>query len=108
MYNAAKGTNGESVITSCRILSWPRSRRVWPMRLAGTWTRYSNSAIPQLTSAATIHGRWLRCLRCAYHAKVMKTFEITSRVMVFDGHAVALGGGELSAARAAALGRRAF
>src|SRR5262245_44744731 len=42
------------------------------MRLPGTCSMYSKNAMPQLTSAATIHGRLLSCLRCAYHANVMK------------------------------------
>src|ERR1700752_3463378 len=52
------------------------------MRLAGTWIRYSNSAMPHETSAATIHGFSRRSRRCAYQAKVMKTFEQTSRSAV--------------------------
>src|SRR5687767_1235581 len=48
------------------------------MRLAGTCSRYSNSAMPQLTSAATYQAFPLRFLRWAYHANVMKTFEATS------------------------------
>src|SRR5262245_39357193 len=45
------------------------------MRLAGTCSRYSKSAMPQLTIAAMYHARVLRFLRCAYQANVMKTFE---------------------------------
>src|SRR5215213_10492397 len=45
------------------------------MRFAGTWSRYSKSAMPQLTSAAMSHERLLRFRRWAYHANVMKTFE---------------------------------
>src|SRR5204862_1107497 len=67
---------------SWRILSWPRVISVWPMRFAGTWSRYSNSAIPQLTRAATYHGRSLRFLRWAYQANVMKTLERASRLTV--------------------------
>src|SRR5215204_5943007 len=52
------------------------------MRFAGTCSRYSNSAIPQLTMAATYHGRALRFRRCAYHANVMKTFEQMRRTVV--------------------------
>src|SRR6478609_1952019 len=52
------------------------------MRLAGTCSRYSNRAIPQLAKAATIHGRPLRLRRWAYQAKVMNTFERTSRPTV--------------------------
>ena len=48
------------------------------MRLAGTCSRYSNSAMPQLTSAATYHGRSARFWRWAYQANVMKTLEQTS------------------------------
>lgn len=43
------------------------------MRLAGTCKRYSNSAIPQLTSAATYQGEDARFLRCPYQANVMNT-----------------------------------
>ena len=53
------------------------------MRLAGTWSRYSNSAMPQLTNAATNQGR-SGFLRCAYQANVMNTFESTSRTAVFS------------------------
>jgi hypothetical protein len=52
------------------------------MRLAGTWKRYSNNATPQLTSAATYHGLAFSSLRCAYHAKVMKTLEMMRRATV--------------------------
>src|SRR5215213_7181235 len=52
------------------------------MRLAGTWSRYSNSAMPQLANAATYHGRSLRFFRCAYQANVMKTLERTSSTVV--------------------------
>src|SRR5262245_56010782 len=52
------------------------------MRLAGTWIRYSKSAMPHETSAATIHGFAERCFRCPYQAKVMKTLESTSRKAV--------------------------
>src|SRR6185436_4782219 len=52
------------------------------MRFAGTCNRYSNSAMPQLTSAAMYHGRSERLRRCAYHAKVMNTFEAVSNRMV--------------------------
>src|SRR5688572_28062495 len=52
------------------------------MRLAGTWTRYSKSAMPQDASAAIHHGLSLRCFRWAYHAKVMKTLAIASMTTV--------------------------
>src|SRR3954467_2008818 len=48
------------------------------MRLAGTWSRYSNSAMPQLASAAMNQGFEERFFRCAYQANVMKTFDRTS------------------------------
>src|SRR2546425_13204881 len=65
------------------------------MRFAGTWSRYSNSAIPQLTSAATIQGRWLKCRRWAYQAKVMKMLDRTSRttVLAITGMRDSCGGG---------------
>jgi hypothetical protein len=52
------------------------------MRLAGTWRRYSNSAMPQLAMAARYQGRsnWFR--RWAYQAKVMKMFERINRPAV--------------------------
>src|SRR5580698_3036787 len=52
------------------------------MRLAGTCSRYSNRAIPQLTSAATTQGRVFNSLRWPYQAKVMKTFDIDSSATV--------------------------
>src|SRR5678815_3726245 len=52
------------------------------MRLAGTWSRYSKSAMPQLASAASHHARCERFRRCAYQANVMKMFESTSRPAV--------------------------
>ncbi len=48
------------------------------MRLAGTCSRYSKNAMPQLAATATRSGLARRFLRCAYHANVMKTFEQTS------------------------------
>src|SRR5688572_11169141 len=74
----AKGTNTASVITSCMILSWASDISVKPMRLAGTCSRYSKRAMPQLTSAAIHQGFADSSRRCAYQAKVMKTFEATS------------------------------
>src|SRR2546423_8694812 len=52
------------------------------MRFAGTCRRYSKSAIPQLTSAATYHLRSPTFFRCAYHAKVMKTLDAMSSGVV--------------------------
>src|SRR5882672_7848875 len=53
-----------------------------PMRLAGTWSKYSNSAMPQDTSAAITHGFEPRCLRCPYQAKVMNKLDAPSRSVV--------------------------
>jgi hypothetical protein len=53
--------------------------------LPGTCSKYSNSAIPQLTSAAMIHGRVSSVRKWPYHAKVMKTFDADSRTMVRAG-----------------------
>src|SRR6056297_3941976 len=52
------------------------------MRFAGTCSRYSNRAIPQLMSAAISHGLWLRSRKWAYQANVMKTLLPNSRPMV--------------------------
>src|ERR1700683_329924 len=51
------------------------------MRLPGTCSRYSKKAIPQLTRAATYHGRAARLRRCAYQAKVMNTLEPNSNAV---------------------------
>src|SRR5438105_11712578 len=45
------------------------------MRLAGTCSRYSNRAMPQLTSAAIHHGLAESSFKWAYQAKIMNTFE---------------------------------
>src|SRR6187397_1902227 len=52
------------------------------MRLAGTCSTYSKSAMPQLTTAARYQGVVSRCFRCPYQATVMKRFDATSNVMV--------------------------
>src|SRR3954463_8657456 len=62
---------------SCSTLSCASESVRKPMRLAGTCSRYSNSAIDQLRIAATYHGRSARLRKCAYHANVMNTFEQT-------------------------------
>src|SRR5215510_6831424 len=51
------------------------------MRLAGTWKQYSMEAIIQLTRIAFQSGDF-RNLRCPYHAKVIKMFEIVRRITV--------------------------
>src|SRR5689334_24499170 len=65
------------------IFSCDTDITVWPIRFAGTCSRYSNNATPQLTSAATNHGFELSSLRCAYQANVMKTFDRISRMTVW-------------------------
>src|ERR1044071_7102170 len=62
-------------MTSCRIFSCDSCSTVNPMRLAGTWSRYSKNASPQLTPTATSSGAARRLRRCAYQANVMKTLE---------------------------------
>jgi hypothetical protein len=72
-----------SVITSCRIFSCARLMPpANPMRLAGTCSRYSKRAMPQLASAAIHHGEDCRCFRWPYHANVMKRFDAASSVAV--------------------------
>src|SRR6266571_1626007 len=65
-------------MTSWMIFSCASESIRNPMRLAGTCRRYSNSAMPQLTMAATYQGRSARLRRCAYHAMVMNTLEAMS------------------------------
>src|SRR3569832_373416 len=65
------------------ILSWATLNCAWPIRFAGTCSKYSNRAIPQLTRAAIYQARWLRLFRCPYQANVMKTFEAKSSKTVF-------------------------
>ena len=55
---------------------------VYPIRLAGTWIRYSNKAIPQLINAATYQALVLRFLRCPYQAKVINTLDKISKTVV--------------------------
>src|SRR5262245_43834430 len=64
------------------ILSCASDRLVAPMRLAGTCRRYSNSAMPQLRTAAMYHGRSDRLRRWAYHANVMNTLEAVNNTTV--------------------------
>src|SRR5258706_9462978 len=52
------------------------------MRLAGTWSRYSKNAMPQLTTAARYHEVVFRCFRWPYQASVMKRLDATSNVTV--------------------------
>src|SRR5688572_12800610 len=70
-------------MTSCVILSCASEKPApWPMRLAGTCSRYSNSAMPQLMSAAMNHDFVASPLRWPYQAKVMKTLDSSSKPTV--------------------------
>src|SRR6478672_9718065 len=75
MNSIANGTNTISVISSCRILSWPSDITVKPIRFAGTCSRYSNSAMPHEINAAIHHGRSSSVRRWPYQANVMNRFE---------------------------------
>ena len=87
--STAKSVNTTSEITSwmtlsCQSVNGPPSSAL-PMRLAGTWKQYSNSAMPQLSSTmATTPKRWSCDLKamCPYHAKVIKMLEQISSAMV--------------------------
>ena len=68
-----------SVTTSCKIFSSPRFITVKPMRFAGTCTRYSKKAMPQLMMAATNQGFDSRLRRWPYQANVMKTLDAIRR-----------------------------
>src|SRR5688572_6068209 len=74
------------------------------MRLAGTCSRYSNRAMPQLISAAMYHGDARSSLRCAYHAKVMKRLERPSRIAVLRMTGMALRYGNMGTWEYAKLG----
>src|SRR5574341_1123319 len=82
MYRTANGAKTERVMTSCMTLSCERLNCEWPMRLAGTWSKYSKQAIPQLRSAAMYHGRSLKFFKWAYQAKVIKMFDAASNNVV--------------------------
>lgn len=83
-----------SVITSCITLSWTNENGPplpWkPIRLAGTWKQYSNSAIPQLKSITPIneillnHGYWTS-FKCPYQASVINMLEHRSNPTVISG-----------------------
>src|SRR5215472_7071018 len=65
------------------------------MRFPGTCSRYSKKAMPQLRIAARYQGRSARFFRCAYQAKVMKTFEaMSSSVALSTGLMAASGHGD--------------
>src|SRR5258705_9520564 len=78
MYNTLNGTNTLSVMTSCSIFNCGKVSLLNPIRLAGTCSRYSKNAIPQLASTATISGFEPRFFKWPYQANVMKTFDATS------------------------------
>src|SRR5215472_15400814 len=71
------------------------------MRLPGTCSRYSKKAMPQLTIAATYQGRSARFFRCAYHAKVMKTFDARSSSVAEARGVMRLSAGHVQAAQRA-------
>src|SRR5512140_3899052 len=73
-------------MTSCMILSWPSDNPArWnPIRLAGTCSRYSASAMTQLMRAAMNHGAVARFLRWPYQAIVMNRLEAISSAMVWS------------------------
>jgi len=67
-----KGMKTERVMISCKIFSSPIFMTLCPIRFAGTWSKYSNKAIPQLTNTATIQGLWEKFFKCPYQANVIK------------------------------------
>lgn len=86
--NATKTTNViASWITfnSTRLKGPPFSRK--PNLFAGTWKKYSKSAIPQLIKTTEMSPRFSNHfislnLRCPYQAKVINVFDKISRTMV--------------------------
>src|SRR6266487_2331776 len=77
----AIATNTTTVMHSCMTLSCTSVKRDEPMRLAGTWKRYSKKARAQLASIAIQSGACLT-FRCPYHASVMKIFDMMRRSAV--------------------------
>src|SRR5512136_155841 len=57
-------------------------RAVYPILFAGTWSRYSARAMPQLTRAAMYHALLFRFFRWPYQAKVMNMLDRTRRIVV--------------------------
>jgi hypothetical protein len=60
------------------------------MRLAGTWSKYSNRAMPQLTRAATYQAWRFRLRRWPYHANVMNMLEAISSKTVLTNTDLAI------------------
>ena len=78
-----KGTKMTRVTHSWMILSWaPERPPAKPIRFAGTMSRYSARAMPQLSKAAVHHGLSFIVRRWPYQAKVMKRFDAQSRPTV--------------------------
>lgn len=86
--NAIKTTR---VITSCITFSSTNEKgppdSLKPMRLAGTWKKYSNKAIPQLMRITEISGNELNHLnslnfKWPYHANVINVFDKISKTIV--------------------------
>src|SRR5881392_3632972 len=73
------------VMHSCITLSCTSEKRADPMRFAGTWKRYSKNASAQLAAIA-IHSGACLTFKCPYHASVMKTFEMISKIAVIIFH----------------------
>ena len=78
-------------ITSCNTFNCIRENGppmiCEPIRLAGIMKKYSNKAMPQLKRMIRISGQsveiFISCnFRLPYHAKVIKTFDTTSKRMV--------------------------
>src|SRR5208283_5985339 len=73
----AKTTNTDSVMISWMIFNCDAEYTELPQRLAGTCSRYSKNAMPQLTRMTSSSGLVLN-FKWPYHANVMKTFEQVS------------------------------
>src|SRR5690606_41147438 len=64
------------------VFNWkPENPSCAPNRLAGTIKQYSKKAIPQLMRI-TFQRAVSWCFKCPYQAKVIKVFEINSKIMV--------------------------
>ena len=83
--------NTTRVIHSCITFSWTKEYGPplpsKPIRLAGIINTYSTRAMPQLISITAYRGQLLDTpldwsLRCPYHARVINTLEIISRITV--------------------------
>ena len=91
LYLLKKTTKTTRVMTSCMTFNCNNVNGppfpLKPIRLAGTWKQYSKRAIPQLIRMITNRGSASnhlnsRIFKWPYHAKVIKTLEMTSIPMV--------------------------